>query len=978
MKKSLILSALIVIVLSNLNLPFTYSQWVETNTGFKGSTGSIYGFGFFDNIILTGTDHNIFWSDDNCNNWHRASTEIEAVCVKSFVTCNSALYAGHGGGILKSTDWGKTWFAILITPIEKGVTSLVSDNDILYAGTLDGFFVSTDFGISWLRKEEGIASKRINRVEIYGDSIYICADDGPVCVSDKNNISWSTIYDDDDLIMLTSIVVTGDTIFVGTYWNGFFMSPNKGIDWYSMKSVIPSYNILDIKKSGNTIYLLSGEKGLYYTTNSGGWWNPFDVSPMEYSFWSLGLNNSIIILGLSEGGLLYSNDSGNTWNKSNNGLNEIFITSLLKHDKYIFTSTRGIGVYRTESGYDWVEVNNGLGDYLYSDCMAESGERIFVGNSLDLYESSDNGDYWSKDPYSDLVNCAPAVLTVKDNYFYVSCGALGDLMVSSDYGSSWRHKMDGFRSGGEHAGEILCDSDYVYIANVNGVFVSTNNGDLWTQSENELKDKNVLSLCKKGDKIFAGTIENGVYYSTNHGDSWVQSNLIFNAPSGVNCFEASGDTLFAGTDSGVFITYDDGENWYEYNEGDGNHKINCLLIDGELIYAGTAYSGIYSRNRNKAVWSPADSGITNKSIRYIAPKEDKLYVGTTDGIYLSIDNGKYWSSVSTGLIERNINTIAFKDNLIFAGSVGGGIYLSSNNGTDWQASNNGLDNLNINSLNLLNDNIFAGSSDGIFISSDNGSNWSKSISGLGNLIIQVLAVDGNQIWAGTKNGFYLSTDGGSSWIDKSSGLSCTDIKSIEFLSSGLFVGTSDGIYYSANGSGWDRIISGIKDTSFTSFATYGNYIFAGAEGGFYYSYAGTGLWIKVNCGLRDGHVTTLAVKGDKIFAGTKKEGVFSANINDIITAIEEKTEFIPGSLTVSPNPSCDFFTLKFELKEPGTISIILYNYLGEIVKPIITETKYDAGKNTIYVTSGNLSSGFYLCSVISATECFNGNILIIK
>ena len=60
-------------------------------------------------------------------------------------------------------------------------------------------------------------------------------------------------------------------------------------------------------------------------------------------------------------------------------------------------------------------------------------------------------------------------------------------------------------------------------SNPHGVYISSNNGELWMQTS--LNNQSVLSLVINGNYVYAGTSTIGVYVSTNSGLNWSQTPL---------------------------------------------------------------------------------------------------------------------------------------------------------------------------------------------------------------------------------------------------------------------------------------------------------------------------------------------------------------------------------------------------------------------------------------------------------------------
>src|SRR5437016_6451234 len=70
-------------------------------------------------------------------------------------------------------------------------------------------------------------------------------------------------------------------------------------------------------------------------------------------------------------------------------------------------------------------------------------------------------------------------------------------------------------SGGVVRSLAVSGSNIFAGTDFSGVYLSTNNGQTWTQTS--LNNQAIYSLAINGSNIFAGTYDSGVYLSTNNG-----------------------------------------------------------------------------------------------------------------------------------------------------------------------------------------------------------------------------------------------------------------------------------------------------------------------------------------------------------------------------------------------------------------------------------------------------------------------------
>jgi len=460
------------------------------------------------------------------------------------------------------------------------------------------------------------------------------------------------------------------------------------------------------------------------------------------------------------------------------------------------------------------------------------------------------------------------------------------------------------QTNGPYSGCVYCftsDSANLYMGTQKaGVFRSNDNGNSWIEVNNGLTNKFVQALAISDDKIFAGTfgfIGGGLFSSNNHGNNWIKLNF------------------------GWPIYYD--------------ISISSIAIDGENIFVGSEYIGIFRSTDGGNTWTEVNNGLTNQNINALAISGKNIFAGTQNGMFLSTDNGDTWTAVNNGLPEFGIYTIAISGSNVFIGGyadwIGCGVFLSTDNGNSWTAVNNGLTNLYVFSLAITGGNIFAGTLGGVFVSNNNGNTWMSSSNGLTNPWIKSFGVKGSDILAGTSySGVFRTSDFGNSWTEVNEGLKNANMKSLEINSSGIFAGTwGSGLFFSDNnGDSWNKVDLGvpgiyipaleINDTNiiigtaygdsirvllsndngitwveitenlpqvgvFKEFVISGSNIFAAIENsGIYLSTNNGATWVPKNNGLSNSFVSSIAINGSDIFAGTYAYdggGIFWSNDN---------------------------------------------------------------------------------------------------
>ena len=255
----------------------------------------------------------------------------------------------------------------------------------------------------------------------------------------------------------------------------------------------------------------------------------------------------------------------------------------------------------------------------------------------------------------------------------------------------------------------------LFAATDNGIFVSPNDGVVWTECNSGLPRFNARSLAVSGTNLFAGTDGDGCFRSTNNGTTWIAANA-----------------------------------------GLTNSRVRSLAVKDTDIVAGTYGGGVFLSTNNGMVWTAVDSNLMNENVYCIAVKGKNLFVGTDIGVFLSTNNGATWASAYG--TDSHVLTLAVGDTNLFAGTLGSKLYLlSANSGAyvsklldfwdpfeDWP----------IFALLVNEKNVFAATTyRGLIVSADNGKNWTDCGTGMG-CLGYAFAVRGQDLFTGGYRGVW--------------------------------------------------------------------------------------------------------------------------------------------------------------------------------------------------------------------------------
>jgi hypothetical protein len=473
------------------------------------------------------------------------------------------------------------------------------------------------------------------------------------------------------------------------------------------------------------------------------------------------------------------------------------------------------------------------------------------------------------------------------------------------------------------------------------VYISTDNGSNWTQTNNGLTSISFYSLALSGTNIFAGT-DNGVYLSTNNGTNWTPVNNSL-ADVRVNSLTVSGSNIFAGTNGGVYLSTNNGTNWTLVNNGLTSTLVNTLDVSGTNIFAGTI-GGSYP-------WS-------------------------LSGVYLSTDNGSSWTQVGLPSDYKYITALTVSGTTIYAGAYqlngSKGVFRSTNNGTDWTQVNNGLPTTSVSCLAISGTNTFAGTDSGVFLSTNDGTSWAQANNGLDNTVNDFAVYGTNVFTSIYGEGVFVSTNSGTNWTQVNNGLTNTNVLSLTVSGTNIFAGTS--------GAGvWSRALSElplpVELTSFTAntgngkinlnwkTATELNNIGFDIERS-----VNKSVWTKI--AHVDGNGNSNSEKNySYVDKSVSQAGKYYFRLKQIDNNNSYKysniveTDLVSPSVFVLnqnyPNPFNPSTTISYRLKEKGFVNLNVYDIKGALIKVLVNEIK-EGGYYEMEFDGKGLASGVYI------------------
>jgi photosystem II stability/assembly factor-like uncharacterized protein len=267
-------------------------SWVRSDSGIPGGA-RINAFGSLEETLFAGTNSGIFTSGDGARTWAPATgVAMSSGRIINFATQEGQVFAGtDGGGMLVSSDRGKTWNVNATFPSRK-VRCLLVHEGKLYAGTdSEGVFISSDGGQLWSQLQQGLPAH-------------------------------SQVF---------ALSGVGGRLFAGLYSKGLYARSGREDRWSKTGPISP----LVLAAIDGTLVAGHNPGGLYWSSDLGASWSKgiavanghgeslpagdSEELSSEAPVWELASHDGLVLAGASTG-IYYSEDRGRTWSRARKGL----------------------------------------------------------------------------------------------------------------------------------------------------------------------------------------------------------------------------------------------------------------------------------------------------------------------------------------------------------------------------------------------------------------------------------------------------------------------------------------------------------------------------------------------------------------------------------------------------------------------------------------------------------------------------------
>ncbi|HRE40352.1 MAG TPA: T9SS type A sorting domain-containing protein [Ignavibacteria bacterium] len=193
------------------------------------------------------------------------------------------------------------------------------------------------------------------------------------------------------------------------------------------------------------------------------------------------------------------------------------------------------------------------------------------------------------------------------------------------------------------------------------IFVSSDNGISFSLVDMGFDPSGIFSMISFNDTIIAGTYEKGVAISTNNGVNWILNNVNSQFRPGVFEIIKNKSNIIAYVNDGValYLSSNGGFNWTGIS-GHNMTVITNFYASGDTVFASHRHGISYSTNNGYNWTRPANNGLTanpdlSTPANSIIKVNDKLICGELRKLFVSTDNGNNW--IQAGNLELSQNSV---------------------------------------------------------------------------------------------------------------------------------------------------------------------------------------------------------------------------------------------------------------------------------------------------------------------------------
>ncbi len=387
------------------------------------------------------------------------------------------------------------------------------------------------------------------------------------------------------------------------------------------------------------VVVIDGE-AFFFSINAGETWRTVDKTANIGKTSGLALLNENTIYVSGRFGIYRSTDGGESWHEFNTGLVNTEVRELIAVKGTLYANTRTGLFSSVDGGESWIPVP---GDTGYLTRLAKFNEELYVRDDkigaprFFRFSAKDNRlmdiseipafkkvDFHKEVREKPIQDRGPitSVPHGKGSFYTLMLGSFA--VNDGTYYVEYMQKLFKWKSGiPEWSNTGLLDK----------IGIEKN----WYS--NNLFDSIGFRLAASENNVYVGKWDGHLMQSFDEGNTW--NDVTANLPFSVVHFRAivfAGNFVYVATDKGVVLS-GNGNDWHILTDAEGAALVmNRLAVDDTTVY-GESKRIVYQLNRNSGTWLQVTPEISYP-VNCLAVDGDTLYVGTagSGALRFSLDN----------------------------------------------------------------------------------------------------------------------------------------------------------------------------------------------------------------------------------------------------------------------------------------------------------------------------------------------------
>ncbi len=615
--------------------------------------------------------------------WARAESGLPRQAIVQTVAVNPAdpdqLWVGYyaPGGLAASRDGGQTWQAsgtgvagLADNPVFDLLVTTSSGIPTLWAATRDGLLTSLDLGASWQPVAAGLPPATAFALAADGSSrLYVGLDDAGLYAQSLTGIGWEKVAAttplDSAAILSLAVSADGRHVYAGSAAQGVWASQDRGASWLNNypDRYVPN---IALNPTRPTLAVASLRNQLVRTLDGGQSWHtlplPWAGDEITALLW---LADGSLGAGTGRGRLYRSLDNGDTWVEGGEGLppGRAVLTlaaveqSSTGQPQRLLAGT-WIGVFDSaDGGQRWTELATSLGAP-NARALLSTPAGLFLGTQAGLFRWQPDADRWEA-VAEELASPGVASLAeAPTDPTRLYAGTINNgVYRSNDGGQSWR-PVPSLSVGVPALAVDPTDPDHVYmLAAWERVYESIDGGESWLARWEGLgvtTEAVSLAVAPAGSTAFLGG-DTGLYRRRGNGDwDWIAPALLDQSVLALLVQPlpetlGGGSVLYIGTTRGAYRSLDGGSSLQHsephlgWGQGLVDVSVTAFLADPHdprLLFAGTAYAGVYQSLDWGQSWQPIGPvELADEVVESLAwGPAGELFVAAAGGVWRGVTN----------------------------------------------------------------------------------------------------------------------------------------------------------------------------------------------------------------------------------------------------------------------------------------------------------------------------------------------------